>query len=153
MLTMPDTAPRGLTTDIVRAAFAEHGRLVTVCRVLGCTKQAIHNPKRPELRRAADEGQAAWEARQPPTVVERVRVPKALAARLTKRARKAGLDRHAYCGRILAALETLPEPIPGGGDYGDPMIPILLTVADRDRLRALAGEDFAGRVRAALAKA
>jgi hypothetical protein len=141
----PAPRPRGkLTPEAVEAAYREHGPRAR--KVLRCSKQAIYD--RDDLRAARARGIEA----HPGMVTERVRVPRALAARLAKLAGKAGQSRQVYAGRLLAALETLPAPIPGGSKYGA-LIPILLPVADRDRLRALAGEDFAGCVRAALEKA
>lgn len=157
------TAPRGLEPDLVRDAYARFGEPRYACEWLGCTRQAIGNPHRPELARAAREGRAMWLAAR---VAVRLKVPPALARRLARRAKKAGLDRATWCARAVEGLATLPEV---AGRPRDAEGRLLAAGASKDgdmvglqfrlpadvvaRWREECGDDFAARLRAALAKA
>lgn len=139
---------RRLEPDDVRRAVAFAGNVTLAARMLGCTRQALH--AREDLRRAGLEGIATHRAAQPETVEDALRLPMAAALALTEAAREAGGSRQDYLGRLLVALSTLPEPVPAGWAHGDMVIRVRVPLRWQQTMRALLGDEYAGRVRAAL---
>ena len=140
---------RRLEPDAVRAAAETAGSIPGAARLLGTSRQLIH--ARADLRRAALEGVAAHRAAQPPqaeTAVDALRLQADDALALTEAARAAKADRQDYLGRYLVALPTLPDPVPA--DYGDRVIRVRVPLRWQQAMRALLGDEYAGRVRAAL---
>lgn len=142
---------RRLEPVAVRAAAETAGSIPGAARLLGTSRQLIH--ARADLRRAALEGIAAYQVAQPSapeTAVDALRLPKADALALTDAARAAGIDRQDYLGRYLVALSTLPEPAPADWAHGDMVIRVRVPLRWQQAMRTLLGEEYAGRVRAAL---
>ena len=139
---------RRLEPDAVRAAAEIAGSIPGAARLLGTSRAAIH--ARDDLRRAGLEGIATHRAAQPETVEDALRLPMAAALALTEAAREAGEARQDYLGRLLVALSTLPEPVPAGWAHGDMVIRVRVPLRWQQTMRALLGDEYAGRVRAAL---
>lgn len=96
---------------VYEAAFLT-GSARSTARCLGCSRQYLYDPGRPDLMEALQSGLAAHRAAQPNSVREHVHVPRGTIVALTTQARAVGLSTARYLECYLTSLNALPDPKP-----------------------------------------